>query len=79
MALANLGDACLQLGQFEEARDALVRAGQINSNDAKLHLLLGEAYLSLGRRDEAFREVEALRQLDGSLADTLARLLNAPS
>jgi Flp pilus assembly protein TadD len=54
----------------------LVQAGNINSNDSKLHLLLGEVCLKLGKRDEAFREYETLRELDPSLADALAKLLD---
>jgi len=78
VALANLGDAYLQVGRFEEARDALVQAEEINSNDSELHLLLGKVCLKLGRRDEALREREILGRLDPARADKLAKLLDGP-
>src|SRR5258706_6983444 len=58
VALANLGDVNLQMGRIEEARDSLIQAGNINSNDPKLHHLLGQVYLRLGRRDVALRDYE---------------------
>src|SRR6266853_2065513 len=76
VALANLGDLNLQIGRIEEARDFLVRAGNINPNDPKLHHLLGQVYLRLGRRDEALREREILKSLDPALSDALAKSLN---
>jgi len=75
MALANLGDVNLQMGRIEEARDCLIRAGDITPNDPKLHNLLGQVYLRLGRRDEALREHEILKSLDPMLADALAKSL----
>jgi tetratricopeptide (TPR) repeat protein len=77
-ALLNLGDAYLQLGRVEEARDILTRAGTVNSEDSNLHHSFGELYLKLGMRDEAYRELEVLRRLDRSLADALAKLLVVP-
>jgi Flp pilus assembly protein TadD len=76
VALANLGDVNLQMGRIEEARVSLIQAGNINSNDPKLHHLLGQVYLRLGRRDEALREHEILKSLDPALADALAKSLN---
>ena len=67
------------MGRIEEARDSLIQARNINSNDSKLHLLLGEVYLKLGMRAEAYREHETLSQLDHALAEAFAKLLNAPS
>jgi tetratricopeptide (TPR) repeat protein len=74
-ALANLGDAYLQLGRLEEAREILTHARAVSSNDPKLHHSLAELYLKLGMREEAYREQEILRELDPSLADALAKLL----
>ena len=80
-ALAYLGDAYLQLGRLEEAREILSHASAVSSNrsnDTKLHYSLAELYLKLGMREEACREHEALRQLDPSLAEAFARLLGSP-
>jgi Flp pilus assembly protein TadD len=57
----------------------LIQAEKINSNDPKLHHMLAEIYLKLGRRDEATREHEILTRLDRVLADALAKSLNAPT
>ena len=76
--VVNLGDAYLRFDRPEDARNILARAGTLESNDAKLHHGLAELYLKLGMRDEAIREHETLRRLDPSLADALAKLLNAP-
>jgi Flp pilus assembly protein TadD len=75
-ALANLGDAYLQMGQIEKAKSTLADAAKVNSNDSKLHRSLGELYLKLGMRDDAQREHEVLKQLDPSLANDLAKLLD---
>jgi len=77
-ALAYLGDAYLQLGRLEEAREILSHASAVSSNDTKLHYSLAELYLKFGMREEACREHEALRQLDPSLAEAFARLLGSP-
>jgi tetratricopeptide (TPR) repeat protein len=77
VALANLGDVNLQMGRIEEARDSLIRARNVNPNDPKLHHLLAQVYLRLGRRDEALREHEILKSLDPTLADAFANSLNS--
>lgn len=66
----------MQLGRVEVAKDILTRAGNVNSDDSKLHHSFGELYLKLGMRDEAYREHDVLRRLDPSLADALAKLLD---
>ncbi len=76
VALANLGDVNLQLGRVEEARDCLVLAGNINPKDPRLHHLLGQVYLRLGRLDDARRENDVLKSLDPGLADVLAKSLD---
>lgn len=76
---ANLGEAFLQLGQFEEAREVLVRAEKINPTNPKLHHLLGEVYLKLGMRDQAVHEHNVLRKISDSLAAELAESLDKPS
>jgi Flp pilus assembly protein TadD len=76
IALGNLGDVNLQLGRLEEAQDALIRAGNINPNDSKLHALLGLVYLRLNRRDDALSELEILKRLDPAGAKELSRSLN---
>jgi hypothetical protein len=55
----------------------LIQAEKINSSDPKLHHVLGEVYLKLGKRDEASREHEILTLLDRTLADALAKSFNA--
>jgi tetratricopeptide (TPR) repeat protein len=76
IALGNLGDVNLQMGKLEEAQDALIRAGNINPNDAKLHALLGQVYLRLNKRDDALSELEILKRLDPSKARELSHSLN---
>jgi tetratricopeptide (TPR) repeat protein len=73
-----LGPEFAQLERVEDAKDILTRAGTVNSGDSKLHHSFGELYLKLGMRDEAYREHEVLLLLDPSLADALAKLLDAP-
>jgi tetratricopeptide (TPR) repeat protein len=75
-ALANLGDACLQLGRTEEAIKALDRAATIKSDDVNVHFLLAQSYLRSGNRENALREYELLKGLDGSLAEKFGKLLN---
>ena len=48
VALANLGDVNLQMGRIEEARDSLIQAGNINSNDPKLTIYSGKFILDSG-------------------------------
>jgi tetratricopeptide (TPR) repeat protein len=74
VALANLGDAYLQSGRYEESRDSLLRAASINSSDPKLHYLLGQVYLKLGQRDDAARECEILKNMDMELAKSLGAI-----
>lgn len=50
----NLGNALLKSGKFNEARTALVRAGEIKPMDAMAPLNLGVACDSLGRQDDAW-------------------------
>lgn len=78
-APAHLGDAYLQLGRLEEAREILRRTSGVSSNDPKFKYFLAELYLKLGMREEACREHEALKQLDPSLGEAFARLLSNPS
>lgn len=76
IALGNLGDVNLHMGRLEEAQDALIRAGNINPNDSKLHALLGQVYLRLNKRDEALRELEILKRLDPVKAEEVSRSLH---
>jgi tetratricopeptide (TPR) repeat protein len=76
VALANLGDAYLQMGMLHEAKNAFVNAGAIDMKDPKLHRLLGEVYVKLGSKDDACREHEILKVLDPTLAEELGKLLN---
>ncbi|MGB6834530.1 MAG: hypothetical protein WBE24_13820, partial [Candidatus Acidiferrum sp.] len=75
---AYLGDAYLQLGRLEEAREILSHTSGVSLNDPKFQYFLAELYLKLGMRQEACREHEALKQLDPSLAEEFARLLGSP-
>jgi protein O-GlcNAc transferase len=76
IALGNLGDVSLQMGRFEEARDALIKAGEINPTDSKLHALLCQVCLRLNRQDEALSELEILKRLDPAKAEELSTSLN---
>lgn len=54
--------------------DAIVyskRAVQMKPDDAQAHYILGSAYQSAGKKEEAVKEVEVLKKLDGKLADKL--------
>jgi len=77
--VAHLGDAYLQLGRPQEAREILSHTSAVSLNDSKLKYFLAELYLKLGMREEACREHEALRQLDPTLAEAFARLLSSSS
>ena len=79
IALGNLGDVNLQMGKVEEAQDALIKAGNINPNDPKLHALLGQVYLRLNKRDSALSELEILKRLDPSKARELSEFINQTS
>jgi predicted Zn-dependent protease len=77
-APAHLGDAYLQLGRLEEAREILRRTSGVSSDEPKFKYFLAELYLKLGMREEAGREYAALKQLDPSLAEAFAKLLSSP-
>jgi tetratricopeptide (TPR) repeat protein len=76
-ALAYLGDAYLQLGRLEKAREILSHTSGVSLNDSKFQFFLAELYLKIGMREEASREHEALKRLDASLAEAFARLLGS--
>jgi tetratricopeptide (TPR) repeat protein len=77
--LANLGDAYHELGRLDDAKNALVRARNMNPTDAKLRRLLGQVYFELGMKDEAIAEHEALKQIDPQLAEKLEEILKSAS
>jgi tetratricopeptide (TPR) repeat protein len=53
LALAKLGNHYLEAGQFEKARDALLKAESLNPNDRQTEYGLALAYNKLGDREEA--------------------------
>ncbi|MEN9578397.1 MAG: hypothetical protein RJA70_1406 [Pseudomonadota bacterium] len=65
---ANRCAAFLQLGRFEEARDAGFAALQLDPNHANAHVNLGSAYVALGD----YRSAVALQRRATELAPTLA-------
>lgn len=62
-AYNSLSDNANARASFEEARHVLEQAVQENPADASRHVLLGEAYCGLGRKDEAVREGERAVEL----------------
>lgn len=64
--LAAIASICAALGQADSAIPILCESLSRNSSDAELHRILGSAYLSAGRLDDAERTFRKLMALDGS-------------
>jgi len=72
---ALLADVYLKTGQHSEAIAACEAGLRINPDHPKSHYNLGRAHLQTGNKDLASEEYEALKALDGKLADDLLELL----
>lgn len=69
--LLNLGAALAETGQPEKALEYLLRANEARPDEPKVHLDLARVYRALGRNAAAREHYEALRRLDGQLAQSL--------
>lgn len=58
-------------GCFSDAVDYFKNALEINTNLPAAHLLLGQAYISLGDRESARTEYEILKTIDADMAEKL--------
>ncbi|MGA9069684.1 MAG: tetratricopeptide repeat protein [Terracidiphilus sp.] len=63
-SMAYLADAEIHSNQFEEARQLLERASQINHEISLIPLDLGILYADADRRDDALRELKLAEQMD---------------
>jgi cytochrome c-type biogenesis protein CcmH/NrfG len=61
--------------RFSEALPAYEEALRLRPNDPPALEQLGEAYVALGRADDAQTVLEQLRPLDAPLAATLAHVI----
>ena len=66
-----MGAALASEQRFEEAIAVLRRAVELDPDSARAHHYLGLACLSLGDRESALRQHEALRALDPARASEL--------
>jgi tetratricopeptide (TPR) repeat protein len=74
-ALNNVGEAYLQLGRAEDAKNILLQAKNVNPAEPDVHRLLGETYLRLGMKNEAMAEYEILKKIAPPVAETFAKTL----
>ncbi len=73
---ANRCAAFLQLGRFEEARDAGIAALRLDPNHANAHVNLGSAYVSLGDYRSALTLQKRATELAPNLAEAFINLGN---
>jgi Tfp pilus assembly protein PilF len=71
-AWANLGDAMLELGSFEEAERNLREAIKLKPAEAEAYLSLAKALEGLGRRAEAIEAANKALSLDPNYAEAAA-------
>jgi cytochrome c-type biogenesis protein CcmH/NrfG len=70
-----LGNVDMMQQRFSDALLAFEEALRLRPNDPRALERLGEAYVALGRPDEAQATLERLRPLDAPLAATLAYVI----
>jgi tetratricopeptide (TPR) repeat protein len=70
-----LGNVDMMQQRFSDALPAFEEALRLRPNDPRALERLGEAYVALGRPDEAQATLERLRPLDAPLAATLAYVI----
>ncbi len=66
-----LGSAYAQMGRYDDSIESLLQTIHLKPTWATPHYTLGVVYLLRGDVEEAFREYQALRQIDVRLAETL--------
>lgn len=75
-ATVNLGVALIQSGNPTEAVAILEDVGQRFPQWPVVHINLGIAYVSIGKLEDARRELAILHQIAPSYAQTLAEKIN---
>lgn len=63
-----LGQAYLELKQYDKARDSYQKAVELDSQDSTAYYGLGTAYLRLGQREKATQPMERFRSLQDEAA-----------
>ena len=76
-AYGNLGSALGKSGRYKESAEALKEAVRLKPTFADAHFALGLAYISLGDRNLAIKQSQALDQLDPALAQRLRDVIAA--
>ena len=74
-AYLSLGQLLIEVGAAEDAVGVLLPARSKEPENAQVRFLLGVAQFLRGNRGGAEEEVEALKELDASLAEKLAEML----
>ena len=76
-AYGNLGSALGKSGRYKESAEALKEAVRLKPTFADAHFALGLAYISLGDRNPAIKQSQALDRLDPALAKKLRDMIAA--
>jgi tetratricopeptide (TPR) repeat protein len=71
----NLGNCCVETGQFEKAIASLEKVFQLGPGIPDTHYLLGLAQFRLGNKSAALEQCEALERVDSSKAHELREML----
>ena len=74
-AYVDMGAALMRGGQFREAAMFLEKNIDHIGDDAEAHFYLGSAYVFLGKKEAARRELDIVSRHDAKLASSLAGLL----
>ncbi len=64
LALFNMGMLSIQSGQFAKAEEWLLKLTGVNEKHLQGQLLLGVAYMNLGKKDKARQQFEKVKQMD---------------
>lgn len=75
-AYLNMGLAYSKLGQHQQSLEAMKKAIELNPKYALAHYNLGATYISLGKKELAQKEIDALKGLDVALAAKLEGEVN---
>jgi len=76
-ALTGLAMACNHLKQHSEAIEAAEKAVRLNEKQTVAHFALGQAYVGMGDRERAMKQVTVLEKLDGKMAEQLKGMISA--
>jgi tetratricopeptide (TPR) repeat protein len=77
-SLLNLSRTLIDQGRFEDALGKLTQAGELDSNSAEVHRLMGRTYNGIGKKDDAidaYRQAIAMDEKDAWSMNNLGLIL----